>query len=552
MSRPRSCTDVQCPDCGGPVRKNGRRKGTDIARYNCVNEGDDADCNRRFTDNTMFLSRKDKKKVAQPPVTKDALSTETDVFIFTWAQNDTKVMKGFWKALNALREYRDADLNVILGRYRNPTAIRALQTRETAKWAKAVRPYQWNKRANVCKGLQVLGDINVRPTAVTPLTGFESITGSVNSAILGHPKLCMEVVPVPQGIRPKTLLTTGACTVANYSDSKAGKKGEFHHTYGATIVEVAKDGSYFMRSINATKDGSFIDMDMQFNTDGTVEPAGRALAISLGDWHSGFTDPNVISATFGAVMGSENVNKIRYDSMVAVLKPKVILWDDLIDFYGRNHHHLLDPFIAAGKAGDKKWDDLRAEVKGACEEVNYYTELAEVAIGEEVTSVLKADNHGDAFTRYIRERNWKTDPPNSAFYLETASRMMNSTHMTKIGVQYKQALAVWQEEWCPNAVILDRRSTYMVGDIECAYHGDIGPNGSRGNLKAFAKIGVKVIINHSHTPGIFNGAYQGGTSTYTVLDYTKGASSWQNAHTVVYANGKRAIYVIIGDQWRHA
>ncbi len=542
MSRPRSCQNIKCPDCGGAVRKNGRRKGTTIARYVCLNEGDDAQCNRRFTDNTMFESRKDKKKVIPPPVTKEALDTEADVFIFTWAQNDTPVMRGFWNALTALQNYRDADLNVILGRYRNPTAIKANLSMSHQVWCKDVMPYMWNQRADICEGLQILGDIMVRPTAVRPLTGFESITGGIQSAILGHPKLAMQVIPTPQSELPKVLLTTGACTLKNYSDSKAGKKGEFHHTYGATIVEVAKDGTYFMRSINATKDGSFIDMDMEFHADGTVTPAGPAKAISMGDWHSGFTDPNVIKATFEGE-----------DSMVAVLKPGIIIWDDLIDFYGRNHHHMLDPFIGAGKAAENghNWNDMRAEVEFACAEVNDYTAIAEMLTGAPVQSVLKADNHGEAFSRYIRERNWKNDPQNAEFYLETALRMMKSTRMTKTGVQYTPALNVWLKELCPNAIILNRRDSYMVGDIECAYHGDIGPNGARGNIRSFAKIGVKTIINHAHTPGIEDGCYQGGTSTYTVLEYTKGPSSWMQVHTVIYANGKRALFTIVGPNWRH-
>ena len=37
---------------------------------------------------------------------------------------------------------------------------------------------------------------------------------------------------------PKMMMTTGSCTVKNYTDSKAGKKGEFHHTLGFVIIEI--------------------------------------------------------------------------------------------------------------------------------------------------------------------------------------------------------------------------------------------------------------------------------------------------------------------------
>ncbi len=70
-------------------------------------------------------------------------------------------------------------------------------------------------------------------------------------------------------------------------------------------------------------------------------------------------------------------------------------------------------------------------------------------------------------------------------------------------------------------------------------------------VRSFAEIGVKTIIKHGQSPGIEDGCYQGGTSTYTVLEYTKGPSSWMNTHTVIYANGKRALFTIVGPNWRH-
>ena len=210
MSRPRSIT-IPCPDCGGPVRSQGKRRGTDIKRYVCLNEGDDKDCSRRFTDNTMAVKRKDAHK--NPPVTptKEALATDTDVYIFTWSQNATPVHPGFWRALIALQNHRDADLNVIQGRYLNRTGMvdRAHSKFADLWWVEEVRPFMWDKRENICDGVQIMGDIKVRPTAVNPLVGLETITRGM-SGILGHPKLAMKVIPTPEGMPPKQLLTTGA------------------------------------------------------------------------------------------------------------------------------------------------------------------------------------------------------------------------------------------------------------------------------------------------------------------------------------------------------
>jgi hypothetical protein len=354
----------------------------------------------------------------------------------------------------------------------------------------------------------------------------------------------MRVIPTPQKNHPKHLKTTGACTIQNYSDSKAGKKGEFHHTIGALIVEIRGD-VFHMRQLNACQDGSFIDLDREYLPDGTARQADRALALSMGDWHSGFTAPHVIDATFG--VGQQ-------DCIVGVLRPRRIIWDDLLDQYSRNHHHMLNPFVGIAKANDQIYDrdNLRAEVESACEEVNFYTAQTEEVIGESVQSVIKASNHDEALTRYIMERNWKTDPVNAEFYLETALKMAKETSMDQTGAKYPSAFHVWARDLLrKDVILLTRTDSYMVGDIECAFHGDMGPNGARGSLVGFSKIGVKTIIAHTHVPGAVGGCYQVGTSTHLNLEYTRGPSSWMNSHVAVYANGTRAIITIIEGQFRH-
>jgi hypothetical protein len=537
--RPRNKDFPPCPDCGGPVRSNGKRRGTNIRRYQCVGEGSDKTCRRRFTDNT-----KDEPKVREKTEvqTKPALSGDTHVYVFTWAQNATPVHEGFWVALNAYCNSRGADLNVIQGRYRNPT--RRGEEADDEWWVDEVVPHLWNQRADICPALTVLADIPIQPTGKRPLTGLDSHTGG-KSGIVGHPKIEMRCIPTPQNDLPKQMQTTGACTIQNYSRSKAGKQGEFHHAIGAVVVEVRGD-VFHMRQINALCDGSFIDLNREYLPDGRIEEAAPALALSMGDWHSGFTDGGVIEATFGLTDSTGH-------DMCAVLRPKQLLWDDLLDQYSRNHHHIDNPFISIAKHKDKYYDrgNLADEVEAACNEVVFYTELASEQAGHKVKSVIKSSNHDEALTRYIKERNWKNDPENAEFYLETALEMARRTKMGESGAQYPDAFHVWAERLCPDATLLGRRGSYMIGDIECIYHGDVGPNGARGSIMNFSKIGCKTVIGHSHTPGIVDGCYQVGTSTRLDLEYARGPSSWSNTHCVIYANGKRALLTIIDGKWRH-
>jgi hypothetical protein len=64
-------------------------------------------------------------------------------------------------------------------------------------------------------------------------------------AFSGAPKVQMEMIPVLDGQKPKIMLTTGAITKKNYTDSKSGKVGDFHHTFGFVIVEIKDDNTFF-------------------------------------------------------------------------------------------------------------------------------------------------------------------------------------------------------------------------------------------------------------------------------------------------------------------
>jgi hypothetical protein len=100
------------------------------------------------------------------------------------------------------------------------------------------------------------------------------------------------------------------------------------------------------------------------------------------------------------------------------------------------------------------------------------------------------------------------------------------------------------------ARFLERDESFQVVGIELGMHGDRGPNGARGSIRNLARIGVKSIIGHTHSPGINEGCYQVGTSTRLKLEYNSGPSGWLNTHCVIYANGKRSLITVINGEWR--
>ena len=92
---------------------------------------------------------------------------------------------------------------------------------------------------------------------------------------------------------------------------------------------------------------------------------------------------------------------------------------------------------------------------------------------------------------------------------------------------------------------LEPDESFTIEGIEVGYHGHYGLNGARGNRRSFARIGIKVVIGHTHSPGICEGAYQTGTMSRLRLEYVRGPSSWLHTDCVIYDNGKRTLVNII-------
>ena len=449
-------------------------------------------------------------------------------FLITAAQNATPVHAPFFETLKRAAAHLDAELVVIPLRYKNATSIWTHAQESAEWWHAAVVPHLFDGRKKLNENLVLVGDVKCQPTAASPLTGFESLTGA-ESCIIGHPKMQFRSVPVPSGRFPKILSTTGVCTAGNYSDTRAGKLGEFHHFLGAVLVEI--DGKKFhLRQLNADKrDGSFIDLDTLFTQRG-AQQAPPALGLVMGDTHARFISPKVDAATFGP------------GGIVETVNAQTLVFHDVIDGYATNPHHLGNPFIAQAKRRGA-FGSVRQEVEHAIDFVRERTRGRH--------AVIVSSNHDDFLSRWIQRTDWRTDPMNAEFYLATAAAVLESVKMTPRGAEYIDAFAYWVKRIGGEHIrCLGIDESFTLGGCECGLHGHQGPNGSKGTLKNLSRLGARVISGHSHTPGIENGHYQVGTSTPLRLEYTHGPSSWLNTHCVVDARGKRQLVTIIDGEWR--
>ena len=119
------------------------------------------------------------------------------------------------------------------------------------------------------------------------------------------------------------------------------------------------------------------------------------------------------------------------------------------------------------------------------------------------------------------------------------------------GTEYPRPFKYWVDAaGYRNITALTSGESLNIAGIECGMHGDIGPQGARGSIKNLRRIGSKIFIGHSHSPGISEGAYQVGTSSRLRLEYNVGPSGWLHCHGVVHADGKRQLIFIVEGKWR--
>jgi len=456
-----------------------------------------------------FISTKDSPQYKK--ATKRKLS-KSKYYIVTWAQNNTSVHKELWRNILAYSNYLDASIHVILGRYKNPTRIDDKDPDE--HWAQEVEPYMDAKRHSIHKKLKIMSDIKIQPTAAKPLTGLESMSG-IESAIFGHPKMQMDTIPALEGYEPKMIFTTGAVTNINYSDSKAGKKGEFHHVFGFVIVEIQDKEIFHIRQVTALRNGSFSDLIYNVKG-GKVEAIEKIEYMNLGDKHIGDHCPDV-----------EKQQKRLLDR----LKPKHAIIQDVYNGTSVNPHEEYDPVkrYLLQKEGKHL---IKKEVEDMLDWIDSM---------KQYNLVIVPSNHNDWLDRYINRQDWKKDIHNAREYVEY-SKILLDGRAPKGLIAY-----LIDQRFGKEVKTLSRNDSFRIYGIELAQHGDIGTNGSRGGVHQFRKLSTKMDLGHSHVPKRIDGVMYVGTSTYLRVGYTVGASSWRHADIICHKDGKRQQIFYMGN-----
>lgn len=456
-------------------------------------------------------------------------------FVFTSAQNNTHVHPDFWSALQTFCRYNDATLHVSRFTYNkngwnNHGGVSKDQPDEDDDiwYDPVVRPFLLDRQVKVADGLLFCGELDILPTAALPLNTLQNYTGH-NSGIVPHAKVHMQSFATMKHEAAKFMYSTGTCTLRNYIERKAGQVATFHHTFGALYVEIDEDGDWFVRQLLADDNGVFFDIASAYGP-GWVTDAdtfGDTL-VTLGDIHIEQIDH---AALEGAL------------SMCRATRPSDVFVHDLIDFQPRNHHNVADPFFRAAQ----HFHGINVVEQGMLAGARFLSGLR-TNFPDTTVNVVRS-NHDQAFERWLRDDKALLDPANARYWHEANCALLRSIEEGAPADIFVWAMRRTGCDMTGVRFIAEDESVVMNG-IEHGMHGHRGPNGARGNPKAFRQLGRKTNTAHTHSAGIIDGVWTAGLLAKLDMGYNVGPSSWSHSNIITYPSGKRAIITQRGRKWR--
>lgn len=485
--------------------------------------------NRSTVKKALAKDKQASKVIADPsPGVIPAEAAKLKRFVVTCALNNCDVNLSFLKSLQTFCEVENAQLLVIPVAYKNVSLFSGAYNPE---WPKVLEKYYITGDLELSSNLVIMGSMRIQATAARPLQGTIGVSKG-KSAIFGHPRLALETVPTPMSKMPLVYMTSCTVSKPEYSNTKAGRLGEFHHNPGATIIET--DGNKFWwRHVHPDKFGSFIDIKDQYGPDGSVFPALPAEAVIVGDVHVGFDDPSVVDAVVG--------------DLVMSTRAKNVILHDLLDFFSASHHHINSNVLRVLKAARGK-SSVYGELQSVASWLDKYCKSG-------TRYHIIRSNHHDHLDRWLNNNSALIDAENlwlwhhlNAVQMKIALDMVKSAkHAEKWGVTSAFELAM--QALCKKNTLdlfsfADDKTPLEFCGIDCSNHGDKGPNGARGSRAGFARVQRKTFIGHSHSPGIHDGCYQVGKSAKGEA-YLSGYSSHLHCSGMIYSDGNRTLFPII-------
>ena len=457
-------------------------------------------------------------------------------YILTSAQNNTYVHPAFNNLLTYMEWFHamDRECELIIGSFTyNKSAYGQKSVkRGTGKPADyeeewydpEVLPHMSDDSVELAPGLIWCGEQNILPTASNPLRSMEDYNGRASN-IVPHAKMEMASVAAMRDETTKFNYTTGCITQRNYIQKRAGIVAERGHTYGAVIVEVDHNGSWWVRQLIVGDDDAIYDMDRRIQA-GEVTEENAALAINWGDVHCAEMDLWVAELCWGET-----------NSMIDALSPRYQFMHDLFSMRSRSHHELKN-FHETYRKHAEQIDTVEDEVAET-------VALLDMAKRDFCETVVVPSNHHDHLIKWLNDADHKWDPINAKYYCWLQYHVLAA--MDEGDNDFDLLEFALTEQGCDEEVrFLGKEESFVIakehdGGIECGLHGHQGPDGSRGTTNNLRKMGRKINKGHDHRATISGSVYSAGACTVNGFNFMSGPTSHSVSHIVTYENGTRAI-----------
>jgi len=439
-------------------------------------------------------------------------------FIFTSAQNNTDVHKPFLKTLEHIADDLSAKMLISRFTYNKNGFQNGTLENDELHYDSSLTKYLNDEKMRVCDGLVWCGELNILPTAKRALTGFEQYTGT-NSTIIPHAKIQAISVPTPKSEQVKMMYSTGTVTLKNYIQKTAGQRAENDHCYGALLVIIDKNGTWFAYQLQTNTTGKVYFLDKLYFPNGDIHPV-RPSGVNWGDDHSEKGDKVILQCR---------------KELLKELQPKNQYFNDLFDMTTRNHHNIKDAHFLADMFFNND-DSVLSDIKKA-------SDLLSSLCSDNIKSHIVESNHDLALEGWLKNNlyDFRTDPQNATTYLELNLKLYNELKKGKKLSVLKYALTEYIDKFYPNIKFYNVDDSILCAGVECGFHGHLGANGSRGTPEQFNKISRPVNTGHTHACSVLGNVYTAGISGNMEQGYNKGLSSWSHTHILTYPNGFRTL-----------
>ncbi len=471
-------------------------------------------------------------------------------YILTSIQNNTHLHPGFNNILayrDWLESLEDGTCQLMVGTFSYQKASYGVKAVKRGKhdradseplwYAPEAEPFIVDHSVELAPGLVWCGEQNILPTNKLPLRGMEDYNGR-SSNIIPHAKIAMDSVASMADEAVKFNYTTGTVTQQNYIQKRVGIMAEQHHNYGAVLVEVDDGGNWWVRQLHIGSDDEVMD----------VGPRGYSgVHVQTGEVHAELVTEAINWADSHAAEMELWVRELVWGDggMLDTLHPRKQFMNDVFSMRSRGHHDMKD--------FHRTYEKHTEEEESVEDEIGLTAVFLSDSVRPWCETVVVHSNHDRHLDRWLNEADFRRDPINARYFC-----LLQYTLLSRKDRGDKDfSVLEWalKQKACPKGVrFLAPDESFVIlkdklGGIECALHGDQGPNGSRGTTSSLTKLGRAVTKGHDHKATIQGQVYSAGACSLD-FPYMSGPHSHSVSHVVAYKNSTRSILTMWDRRWR--